>query len=166
MNRNGPRESSGGQPRGDAGSSLSLREFARREYELVHPRCVAERQLDYEEGVEAWRAGEPEAAREILLDALSGCAKNVFIHVALGQMALDDFKNARLARGHFGYAVELIRSALARDFRGRLPNSRAANAPIARAIEGLARCYDQLKQPREAADLRKWAVRLERGAAD
>src|SRR5262245_34976884 len=35
-------------------------------FDLVHPRCVEETELDYAEGIELWRAGEPEEARDAL----------------------------------------------------------------------------------------------------
>jgi hypothetical protein len=43
---------------------------------LVHPRCVEETELDYEEGLELRKAGDPEGARDALRYALEGCHDN------------------------------------------------------------------------------------------
>ncbi len=64
-------------------------------------------ELDYEEGIEFWKAGDTEAARDALRYALQGCGDNLWVHVALGRIALQDDNDPTLARGHFGYAYEL-----------------------------------------------------------
>jgi tetratricopeptide (TPR) repeat protein len=133
---------------------LSVREVGEGVFELVHPKCVAERELDYQEGIELWRAGDPAGARDALRYALQGCGDNLWIHVALGQIALKDDHDPKLARGHFGYAFELAQRALPRGFSGRLPRERPANQPLYDAIEGLAACYEALGRPREAAEVR------------
>jgi hypothetical protein len=120
-------------------------------------------ELDYEEGIELWRAGDPEAARDALRFALQGCGDNLWVHVALGRIALDDFRDARLARGHFGYAFELAQRALPPGFAGRLVRDRPANRPFFEAAEGLSACYEALGKPGEAASLRKLAARLAEG---
>src|SRR3954451_15634818 len=61
-------------------------------YELVHPRCVLQMRPDYEEGLELWKSGDPEAARDALRYALEGCGDNLWIHVALGRIALEEFR--------------------------------------------------------------------------
>jgi hypothetical protein len=111
-------------------------------------------ELDYEEGIELRKAGDPEAARDALRYALQGCGDNLWVHVALGRIALDDFKDPKLARGHFGYAFELAQRALPPGFRGRLPSHRLANRPFFDAIDGLAQCYDALGKRGEASSLR------------
>jgi hypothetical protein len=120
-------------------------------------------ELDYDEGMALWREGDVEAARDALRYALQGCGDNLWVHVALGRMALDEFRDATLAWGHFGYAHELAQRALPQGFRGRLPPQRLANRPFYDAIDGLARCYDLLAKPAEAADLRALADRLAAG---
>jgi tetratricopeptide (TPR) repeat protein len=116
-------------------------------------------ELDYEEGIELWKAGDSEAARDALRYALQGCGDNLWVHVALGRIALED-NDAKLARGHFGYAFELAQRALPPDFSGRLPRHRPANQPFFDAIEGLAACYDALGKPGEAEPLRRLAAEL------
>jgi hypothetical protein len=133
-------------------------------FELVHPRCVPEMELDYEDGMALWREGDVEAARDALRFALQGCGDNLWVHVALGRIALEEFRDPTLARGHFGYAFELVQRALPPGFRGRLPRERFANRPFYEAIDGLAACYDALGQPGEAAGLRTLARRLAGGA--
>jgi hypothetical protein len=120
-------------------------------------------ELDYEEGMALWREGDVEAARDALRFALQGCGDNLWVHVALGRMALAEFRDPRLARGHFGYAFELVQRVLPPGFRGTLPRERLANRPYYDAIDGLAACYDALDKPREAEALRDQARRLAGG---
>ena len=142
---------------------LNLRRLGGNDFELIHPRCVAEMELDYVEGIEIREAGDPEGARDALRYALQGCGDNLWVHVALGRIALEDFRDPSLARGHFGYAVELAQRAVPPGFTGRLPRDRPANRPFYEAIEGLAACYDALGQPGESAPLRQNAARLAGG---
>lgn len=117
-------------------------------------------ELDYEEGIEIWKAGDPEGARDALRYALQGCGDNLWVHVALGRIALEEFRDPGLARGHYGYAYELAQRAIPADFAGRLPRERDANRPYYEAIDGLATCYEALGQPDEAAPLRAMATRF------
>src|SRR5262245_25755851 len=95
--RPGPRRTGG----------LGLRRLEGDDYDVVHRRCVYEMELDYAEGIELWSAGDAEAARDALRYALQGCGDNLWVHVALGRIALEAFGDPALARGHYGYAVEL-----------------------------------------------------------
>ena len=139
---------------------LNLRRLGGNDFELTHPRCVPEMELDYEEGIEIWKAGDPDGARDALRYALQGCGDNIWVHVALGRIALQDFNDPALARGHFGYAFELAQRAIPPDFSGRLPRDRPANRPFFDAIDGLATCYEALGKPGESEPLRKLAERL------
>jgi hypothetical protein len=139
---------------------LNIRRIGGNDFEIVHPRCVQEMELDYEEGMELWKAGDPEAARDALRFALQGCGDNIWVHIALGRIALADFNDPGLARGHFGYAFELAERAIPPGFSGRLPRDRFPNRPFYEAIEGLATCYDALGKPEEAKPLRALAERL------
>lgn len=163
--RGGP---SGGQGHRSGGSEggerrpggIGLSRLRDQEFELVHPRCVLLMRPDYEEGLEIWKAGDPEAARDALRYALQGCGDNLWVHVALGQIALRAFNDPTLARGHFGYAFELVERALARGFTGRLPRALASNRPFYEAADGLAACYEALGAPGEAARVRALAATL------
>jgi hypothetical protein len=126
----------------------------------VHPPCVRETELDYEEGLEIWKAGDPEGARDALRYALAACRDNMWIHAALGRIALEEFRDPSLARGHFGYAVELGKRALTPQFAGRLPADRAGNRPFYDALEGLIRSLDGLGLDADSAGLRAWRDRL------
>jgi len=139
---------------------LGLNRLGGADFELVHPRCVREMELDYEEGIAFWREGDVEAARDALRFALQGCGDNLWVHVALGRIALQEFNDPSLARGHFGYAFELAQRALPPGFSGRLPPQRLANRPFYDAIDGLVSCYDALGKPAEAAGLRDLGRRL------
>jgi hypothetical protein len=132
---------------------------------LVHPCCVEETELDYQEGLELWKAGDPEGARDALRYALEGCHDNLWVHLALGRIAIEEFKDPTLARGHFGYAVELVRKSLPPGFSGRLPRDRRANRPFFEAIEGLVNCLRALGQAGEADRLRALAKRLGEGSS-
>ncbi|MFO0954080.1 MAG: hypothetical protein U0835_23585 [Isosphaeraceae bacterium] len=105
----------------------------------------------------------PRGARDALRYALQGCGDNLWVHVALGRIALDEFKDPSLARGHFGYALELAQRAIPPGFGGRLPRDRDANRPFFEAIVGLSRCYEALGKPSEAASLRQLSDRLALG---
>src|SRR5262249_34358719 len=107
-------------PRPNAGS-IHLARVGGNDFELVHPRGVEETRLDYEEGLEIWKAGDAEGARDALRYALSACHDNLWIHTALGRLALEESRDPTLARGHFGYAVQLVRKALPQQFAGRMP---------------------------------------------
>ncbi len=130
------------------------------DFELVHPRCVRELELDYQEGIELWEAGDPESAQDALRYALQGCGDNLWVHVALGKIALESTKDPDLARGHFGYAYEQANKAIPEDFAGRLPRNRAANRPFYEAIDGLITCLTALGQAAEVEELRATAKRL------
>jgi hypothetical protein len=123
---------------------------AENQFELVHPRCVEETEPDFEEGIELRREGDPEAARDALRFVLEACHDNLWVHVALGRIALEDFQDPQLARGHFGYAVELARKALPMGFKGHLPRGRPANRPFFDALDGLARSFRALGKARDA----------------
>src|SRR5271170_3208119 len=91
------------KPAGKRRGGVGLKRLGPGEFELAHPRCVPEMELDYEEGIALWREGDVEAARDALRYALQGCGDNLWVHVALGRIALEEFRDASLARGHFGY---------------------------------------------------------------
>ncbi len=107
--KSGPRSNSGASPGGARSKPgpIGLNRIGGNDFELVHPRAVRETELDYEEGIELWKAGDPESARDALRYTLSACHDNIWAHVALGQIALVEFRDPGLARGHFGYAFEL-----------------------------------------------------------
>lgn len=140
---------------------LRLRQLGGGDFALDHPPCVGEMELDYVEGIEMRAAGDPEGARDALRYALQGCGDNLWVHVALGRIALEDFRDADLARGHFGYGLELARRAIPPGFEGRLPPASPANRPAYDAIDGLAASLEALGRAAEAAQVRalgkRWA---------
>jgi hypothetical protein len=108
-------------------------------------------------------AGDPEGARDALRYALAACHNNLWIHTALGRIALEEFRDPSLARGHFGYAVELGRRALSAQFAGVLPADRQNNRPFYDALEGLIRSLEALGAGGEARSLRGLRDRLSGG---
>jgi hypothetical protein len=133
---------------------LALRRVEGEIHQLVHPPCALRRWPDYEEGLEAWKAGAVDEARAALRYALDGCGENLWIHVALGRIALEVDNNLALARGHFGYAFELVRGAVPPEFRGVLPADRHANRPLYTAIDGLLACAEREGRIAELQELR------------
>lgn len=125
---------------------------------------MEEREDDYAEGIELWKAGEPEDARDALRFALEGCGDNLWVHVALGQLALSEFTDPTLARGHFGYALSLAQQAIPRDLDGALPPERPMNAPLYDALAGLITCCEALSQPDEVDHLTRLRTALSGGA--
>jgi hypothetical protein len=167
--RTGPTAGAGGAPRtkprptgqgAPASLPIGLLKLSEGEFELIHPTKVEETREDYDEGIELWKEGDPESARDALRYALSACHANLWAHVALGRIALADFRDPSLARGHFGYAFELGQRALPRDFSGRLPADRPANQPFYEALDGLVECLKALGQHGECEALRKLRARL------
>jgi hypothetical protein len=145
--------------------SIGLSRLKGENFELVHPRGVKEVELDYEEGIEIWNAGDPDGARDALRYALSACHDNLWVHVALGRIALQEFRDPTLARGHFGYAFELGRRALPPGFLGRLPRDRPNNRPFYEALDGLISCLEALGQTVECTPLRALRDRLSAAAS-
>jgi hypothetical protein len=164
--KSGPRSRGGPRPDGarSGPGPIGLTRVGGDDFELVHPREVTETELDYEEGVELWKAGDPESARDALRYALSACHDNIWAHVALGQIALVEFRDPALARGHFGYAFDLANRALPAGFKGRLPRDRPNNRPFYEAIDGLAECLDALGRQGDSKSLRSLGARLASGS--
>jgi hypothetical protein len=154
------------RPAGAAGGRgpIRIRQLGGDNFELVQPQGVVEAELDYEEGIELWKAGDPESARDALRYALSAYHDNIWIHVALGQIALDEFHDPALARGHFGYAFELAHRALPQGFKGRLPRDRPSNRPLYEAMDGLIQCLEALGLRADVESLRALASRLAIGS--
>jgi hypothetical protein len=161
--RGGPGRAAGA-PRAGGGAvkkkgGIWLQRINATEFALSHPKCIHEMELDYEEGLELRREGDSEGARDALRYALQGCGDNIWVHVALGRIALEDFNDPSLARGHFGYGFELAEKAIPRDFDGKLPREHPSNRPLYDAIDGLILCYEKLGQPAPAEELRALARR-------
>ena len=81
-----------------------------------------------------------------------------------GGSPLPSSSDPSLARGHFGYAFELVERALPRDFAGRLPRDRPANRPFYEAIDGLVECLEALGQaPRLCEASCAWLIGCREG---
>ena len=143
-----------GRGKSPSSGPIRIRPVGVGDFEIVQPRQVEELELDYLEGIELWEAGEPEDARLALRFVLGACGEYLQVHVALGKIALQEKNDAKLVRGHFGYAFELVERALPHGFNGRLPKDRPANVPYYEAAEGLAACYDKMERPQDAAWVR------------
>src|SRR5262245_10893637 len=72
-----------------------------------HPRCARDRAEDLEEVQAMVEAGEVDVAVDELRWLLSGCSEFMEAHALLGELALAGGNDVPLARGHFGFAVQL-----------------------------------------------------------
>lgn len=108
-------------------------------------------------------AGELELATDELRWLVSGCSEFVEAHELLGELALSSDNDFRLARGHFGFAVELGLKALKRaKVAGPLPYQQPANRPFYLAGRGLAWCLAKLDMRPKAEELIQSLVKLDR----
>ncbi len=166
--RSRPRRPGPGPGQGPARKTgpFGLRSIGGNDYELTHPRCVDEMELDYEEGMALWREGDAEAARDALRYALQGCGDNLWVHVALGRIALESFRDPSLARGHFGYAFEKAERALPPGFTGACPAVGRRTGRSTRRSRGWRRVTRRSATPTRRRDSALWASgsRPERGA--
>ena len=131
--------------------SLRLAPIGDNRFELVHPRASGRRSSITRRG---WRSGRPAIPKGPATPCdtrwppaatISGSTS------ALGRIALEEFRDPSLARGHFGYAVELGRRALPPQFAGRLPADRPSNRPFYDAIDGLIRSLEALGRHDDSA---------------
>lgn len=123
--------------RGSEKLRLERREAAGPAWELVHPRCSRRRREDLEEVDAMIEAGETEIAREELVWLLSECPDFLEAHLHLGLLALEE-DDPKLARGHFGRAVELGVRALESAGNPRpLPATLPGNRPFFESAKGL-----------------------------
>jgi hypothetical protein len=111
------------------GEMVMLPSLAAPAWEFIHPRCARRRHEDIEEVEAMVEAGETEIAREELVWLLSECPDFLEAHLQLGLLALEE-DDPKLARGHFGRAVELGFRAIEaagnpRPFPATLPGNRA-----------------------------------------
>ena len=130
-------------------------------WELVHPRCAKERELDLEEARRMIQAGEEELARDELLWLLEECPDMIAAHALLGQMALRQ-GNLPLARGHLGHAFRLGMRALQRAGNPiPVPYRLVENRPFLESGRDLAVCLEQMGKAELAAQVRKDLLRLD-----
>ncbi len=154
--RSGPEQRS---RTGRAAPGFGLNAIGDGRLELIHPRCVLDREEDFREGIEVWRGGEPEEAREVLRFALEDCGDNLWVHAALGQIALE-MGDQVLARGHFGYAFELVRALVEPLSAGVLDPGLSGNRPFFDALDGLIACQRREGQGGPADALQSLRDRL------
>lgn len=119
-------------------------------WELVHPVCALERAEDLEEVEAMIDSGETDCAIDELRWLLEECRDFIAAHYTLGELAFEA-RDFRLARGHFGYAFDLGRSALPeKGLDGPLAFSLPANQPFMQSAKGLAWSLNELKKPKLA----------------
>ena len=153
--------------------SIGLSRLKGEDFELVHPRGVKEVELDYQEGIEIWKAGDPESARDALRYALSACHDNLWVHVALGQIALQEFRDPTLGSRPLRLCVRAGSTVLCpRVSRAGYRGTDRTTARFMRPSTVWFRCLEALGQTHDCARLRALArsavgrLRLERRSAD
>ena len=113
-------------------------------WELVPPRCTAEREDDLAEAREMIAAGETDVARDELRWLLEECHDFLDAHRLLGELALAD-EDLPLSRGHFGYAVRIGQRAIERAGNPRpVPYRLPANQAFHESGKGLVWCLLKL----------------------
>ncbi len=128
---------------------------------LVHPRSVREMAEDLEEVRAMIEAGEFDVATDELRWLVSQCSEFIEAHELLGELALAQ-GDAALARGHFGFAVQLGLKTLARaKVHGPLPYHQPANESFYLAARGLVSTLAQLDQLSKAQELVETLVKLD-----
>lgn len=105
--------------------------------------------------------GEAEVAVDELHWLLGGCSEFVEGHAILGELALEAGDYA-LARGHFGFAVQLGMKAIERaKVAGPLPYSQPANQSFHEAGRGLVESLLALQMTPKAIELVRKLVQLD-----
>lgn len=130
-------------------------------WEFVHPRCARRRREDIAEVEAMIEAGETEIAREELVWLLSECPDFLEAHLQLGLLALEE-DDPKLARGHFGRAVELGFRALEAAGNPRpLPYALPGNRPFFESAKGLVHALLESGRKGMALDTAKKVAALD-----
>jgi hypothetical protein len=129
---------------------------------LVHPRCARDRAEDIEEVRAMAEAGELDVAIDEIRWLLGGCSEFIEAHLLLGELAVAADNDVPLARGHFGFAVELVLKTLKRfKIAGELPYRQPANRAFHAAGRGLVWCLAKLDMLPKAAELVATLLKLD-----
>ncbi len=143
------------------GEAVMIPSLATPAWEFVHPRCARRRRDDMEEVEAMIEAGEPDIAREELVWLLSECPDFLEAHLQLGLLALEE-DDPKLARGHFGRAVELgFRALEAAGHPRPLPYSLTGNRPFFESAKGLVHALIESGRKGMAIDTAKKVAALD-----
>ncbi len=143
------------------GEMVMLPSLAAPAWELIHPRCARRRREDMDEVEAMIEAGETEIAREELVWLLSECPDFLEAHLQLGLLALEE-DDPKLARGHFGRAVELGFRALETAGNPRpLPYALPGNRPFFESAKGLVHALLESGRKGMALDTAKKVAALD-----
>jgi hypothetical protein len=129
-------------------------------WELREPRCAKARCEDLEEVDAMIAAGENEIAQDELRWLLSECRDFLGAHKRLGDLALAA-GDARLARGHFGYAYQIGIQAIDSVGAKSLPFARLANQAFFEAGRGLVESLMKLGKRGMARNVAKRLIELD-----
>lgn len=128
---------------------------------LVHPRSVREMAEDLDEVRAMIEAGELDVATDELRWLVSNCSEFIEAHELLGELAFAK-GDAALARGHFGFAVQLGLKTLERArVQGPLSYQQPANESFFLGGRGLVLALAKLDQIPKAQELVETLVNLD-----
>jgi hypothetical protein len=152
--KKGKKKSAPGSGASRSATQIGLRLAAdQRSWELVHPRCAAQRREDMQEVDAMLRAGEVEIAVDELRWLLAGCPDFIDAHCALGELALAEGDLA-LARGHFGHGFRIGDKAIHKAGDPRpVPYERPANQSFFQCGKGLVHCLVTLNKKKMAREV-------------
>ena len=119
--------------RASAERAIGLAQYEGENYELVHPRGVTETELDYEEGIELWKAGDPESARDALRYALRPVMTTFGSTWLWGGSPLTNFVILHWRAGISAMRSSWRSRALPQGFAGRLPRDRPEQSAFLRS---------------------------------
>jgi len=94
-------------------------------------------------------AGDPEAARQILMELCQADLRWLYAHAHLGNLVFDS--RAEEAIRHYEVGVRIGELSLGPDFDGLLPWGHIDNRPFLRCMHGLGLCLRRLGRFEEAA---------------
>lgn len=143
-------------------AGIRVREVERGFWEIVVSNAARQRAEDLEEVYMMLDANETEIAEDELRYLLDGCGELLEAHALLGQLAYSR-QDLPLARGHYGYAFELVRKALGpvKAANGQLPYDIEANRVFHEAAHGLAVCLAGMDEPGAACDVLRTMLSLD-----
>jgi hypothetical protein len=93
-------------------------------------------------------AGDPEAARQILMELCQADLRCLDAHAHLGNLVFDSW--AKVAIRHYEVGVRIGELSLGPDFDGLLPWGHIDNRPFLRCMHGFGLCLSRLERFKEA----------------
>ncbi|AGL03066.1 tetratricopeptide repeat protein [Desulfoscipio gibsoniae] len=148
----------------DAGYSYPIRleKRGRNEWEFAWPSEMLNLMAKFDLGCERMENDDYKNAKRIFNSIIKACP--YFIEAYL-QLAVMEWNSGNLlqADGHYSQALEIGRSVLPANFRGKLPWEWEDNQPFLSTIYGLAMVKLRRGDTQSAKELLNWLIKLEPG---